>query len=244
MNSLILVRHGQSDWNAENKFTGWVDAQLSEKGKEEAKLAGKLIKDLEIHLVYSFTSFLKRAKNTLEIILDTLDVKKVKIEEAWELNERHYGSLTGLNKKETESRIGMELFKTYRRSWKIAPPEIEANNINLKFFSNLNHIIPKNNIPSTESLKNTHDRVVPYYKKKVFPLIKKNQNVLVVAHGNSLRALCKNLFKINDEDINDLEIPTGNPMQINFEKNQNILNAKYLDSGRRKKIILKEIGIN
>tara|TARA_A100001015_G_scaffold198841_1_gene221911 strand:+ start:379 stop:1098 length:720 start_codon:yes stop_codon:yes gene_type:complete len=237
MKKLIIVRHGQSEWNAKNKFTGWVDSPLSAKGKLEAKKAGKLIKELNIPITYTFTSFLIRAKNTLEIILNVLKKKNIHLTESWELNERHYGYLTGLNKKETELEIGEKLFKKYRRSWNIAPPRIRNDSIHLNSFSKLNYKIPLNKIPTTESLQNTYNRVIPYFEKKIYPLIKKNECILLVAHGNSLRALCKNLFKINNNNINNLEIPTGNPLLISFNKKFIIEEARYLDSERRKPIL-------
>ena len=236
MSNLILVRHGQSKWNAVNKFTGWVDVSLSDKGKIEASISGQLIKKLDISLKYTFVSLLSRAKGTLEIILNEMNSKCYQTYEAWELNERHYGSLTGLNKKETEFKIGKKLFKQYRRSWDITPPQITSSETNLQYFKKYKRKISIEKIPLAESLKDTYDRVVPYFKKNILPLLKKNNDILVVAHGNSLRALCKNLFKIDNNDINDLEIPTGNPLHIVFKSNLEIIKANYLDRSRGKKI--------
>jgi len=236
MSNLILVRHGQSKWNAVNKFTGWVDVSLSDKGKIEAAISGQLIKKLDISLKYTFVSLLSRAKGTLEIILNEMNSKCYQTYEAWELNERHYGSLTGLNKKETEFKIGKKLFKQYRRSWDITPPQITSSETNLQYFKKYKRKISIEKIPLAESLKDTYDRVVPYFKKNILPLLKKNNDILVVAHGNSLRALCKNLFKIDNNDINDLEIPTGNPLHIVFKSNLEIIKANYLDRSRGKKI--------
>ena len=156
MSKLILTRHGQSIWNAENRFTGWVDVDLSEKGKEEAKKSGELISELNIKIDISYTSYLKRAIETLTIILKTLNLP-MKFNTAWELNERHYGSLTGLNKEETKKKIGEEQFKKYRRSWDVAPPLMSNDSNYFKNFSPLNSGIPENKIPLTESLKNTYD---------------------------------------------------------------------------------------
>ena len=154
MSKLILTRHGQSTWNAENRFTGWVDVDLSEKGKEEAKKSGMLIRELNIKINISYTSYLKRAIETLTIVLKTLNLP-MKFNTSWELNERHYGSLTGLNKEDTRKKIGEEQFKKYRRSWDVAPPLLAKDSNYLENFSPLNNGIPKNKIPLTESLKNT-----------------------------------------------------------------------------------------
>ena len=219
MSKLILTRHGQSIWNAENRFTGWVDIDLSEKGILEAKKSGQLIKNQNITIDISYTSFLKRAIKTLTTILQENDLE-LKFNTSWELNERHYGSLTGLNKEETKNKIGEEQFKKYRRSWDILPPPMSENDTNLA----LNASIPVGMIPFTESLKDTYNRVIPYYEKEIQKHIKKNKNILISAHGNSLRTLCKYLFKISDQKINELEIPTGNPLIIQFDNNLKIQN--------------------
>ena len=239
MSKLILTRHGQSIWNAENRFTGWVDVDLSKKGVLEAQMSGRLIKNLDIKIDVSYTSFLKRAIKTLTTILkeNGLDLK---FNTSWELNERHYGSLTGLNKDETKKKIGEEQFKKYRRSWDIPPPPLSENDKNHSLFSPLNASIPLGMIPFTESLKDTYARVIPYYEKEIKIHIKKNKNVLISAHGNSLRALCKSLFKISDQKINELEIATGNPLMIEFDNNLEIKKYHYLDETRAKTIIFNQ----
>ena len=239
MSKLILTRHGQSVWNAENRFTGWVDVDLSEKGVEEAEKSGELIKKLNIKIDISYTSFLKRAIKTLTTILkkNKLDLK---FNTAWQLNERHYGSLTGLNKDETKKKIGEEQFKKYRRSWDISPPPMSENSKYLSNFSPLNGSIPKGMTPFTESLKNTYERVIPFYEKEIKKNLSNSKNILVSAHGNSLRALCKFLFYISDEKINELEIPTGNPLVIEFENNLEIKKFFYLDKTRKKNIIFNQ----
>ena len=236
MNRLILIRHGQSLWNAENRFTGWVDSPLSERGIQEAIKAGRLIKEFNIDIEEAFTSYLSRAVDTLNFLLKELDKNNLIINKTWYLNERHYGSLTGLNKEETKQKIGENLFLKYRRSWDIAPPPMEKNNKNISLFGSLNKTIPVDKVPNTESLKDTHDRVIKYYNETISNVFKKKV-VLIVAHGNSLRALCKYLFKISDEEINSLEIPTGNPMMINFLKDMVVDNARYLDKERAKPLI-------
>jgi len=239
MGKLILTRHGQSVWNAENRFTGWVDVDLSKKGILEAKISGELIKNLDIKIDVSYTSFLKRAIKTLTTILKENDLD-LKFNTSWELNERHYGSLTGLNKEETKKKIGEEQFKKYRRSWDTQPPPLAENDKNHSLFSPLNASIPLGMIPFTESLKDTYKRVIPYYENEIQKHIKENKNVLISAHGNSLRALCKYLFKISDQKINELEIPTGNPLVIEFNANLKIENYYYLDKSRSKTIIFNQ----
>ena len=239
MKQLVLIRHGQSLWNAENRFTGWVDVDLSEKGKEEAKKSGELIRKLNIKIDISYTSYLKRAIETLTIILKILNLP-MKFNTAWELNERHYGSLTGLNKEETKNKIGEEQFKKYRRSWDVAPPLMAEDSNYLENFSPLNGGIPQNKIPFTESLKSTYERVIPYYDIEINKNLKNGKNILISAHGNSLRALCKYLFKISDTKINELEIPTGNPLIIEFDNQLKIQKYYYLDDSRAKNIIFNQ----
>ena len=239
MSKLILTRHGQSVWNAENRFTGWVDVDLSEKGVLEAQKSGKLIKKLNIKIDVSYTSFLKRAIKTLTTILKENNLE-LKFNTSWEINERHYGSLTGLNKEETKNKIGEEQFKKYRRSWDIAPPPMKENDNNQSLFSPLNANIPIGMIPFTESLKDTYDRVVPYYKKEIKNKIKENKNILISAHGNSIRSLCKYLFKISDQKINELEIPTGNPLIVEFDNSFVIKKYYYLDENRAGTIIFNQ----
>ena len=234
MSSLILVRHGQSIWNLENKFTGWVDVDLAENGKSEAKKAGHLIKreNIEIDLYYS--SFQLRAKKTLKIIQEELkDFKKVK--SAWELNERHYGALTGLNKDEMKIKLGEEKVHQFRRSWDLRPDPLDKKNpyhpLNIETYKE----IPLENIPDTESLKDTYERVIKFYGKEIEH--KTSENILISAHGNSIRALCKHLFNLDDNKISKLEIPTGNPLLIELE-NSKISNCKYLDQERAKDLLV------
>jgi len=234
MSFLILVRHGQSTWNAENRFTGWVDVDLSEKGVAEAEKSGNLIKELNIDFDMCFTSYLKRAINTLEIILEVLG-KKYKYAKNWELNERHYGALTGLNKSETKKKLGEEQFKKYRRSWDIPPPSLEKDSEYSSHNDKLYKELKK--IPDTESLKDTYNRVVPFYEKNIEKYIKSEKNIIISAHGNTIRALCKKIFNISDRNINLLEIPTGNPLVIDFDNSGKVLSKRYLDQTRKKDII-------
>ena len=239
MSKLILTRHGQSLWNAENRFTGWVDVDLSEQGILEARKSGVLIKNLNINIDMTYTSFLKRAIKTLTVILEENNLE-LEINTAWEINERHYGSLTGLNKEETKIKIGDKQFKKYRRSWDIAPPPMEEKSEYQSLFSPLNVSIPVGMTPFTESLKSTYDRVVPFYENEIKKNLTDNKNVLISAHGNSLRSLCKYLFNISDTKINELEIPTGNPLVIEFGNNLEINKYYYLDETRAKTIIFNQ----
>ena len=234
MNNLILVRHGQSQWNQKKRFTGWVDIDLTKQGKSEAEYAGKLIKKLNIELHICFTSQLKRAINTLSIILNILNKSNAEITKAWELNERHYGALTGFNKAEIIKKHGSKQVQIWRRSFDVPPPPMNSlHPYKNKIYAN----IPKDKIPENESLKDTFKRVVPYYEKKIEPLISSKKNILISAHGNSLRALCKKLFYISREKIINFEIPTGNPLLIRFEDNLKVKDYKYLDTKRAKKIL-------
>ncbi len=237
MGKLIAIRHGQSTWNRENRFTGWVDVDLSDQGIKEAEKSGKLLKELNINFDIFFTSYLKRAINTLEIILKVLK-KNEKYTKAWELNERHYGALTGLNKDETKKKLGEEQFRKYRRSWDIPPPILDQNS---KLSSRRDPLYKDlKNVPNTESLKDTYERVVPFYEENMEKHLKENKNILISAHGNTIRALGKKIFNISDENISLLEIPTGNPLIINFDNSGGFINAKYLDESRKSKIIFNQ----
>jgi len=236
MSNLILVRHGQSEWNLENRFTGWVDVDLAPKGKLEACKAGELIKEKKIKFDYFFTSYQKRAINTLKLILNTLGIKNAHIIKAWQLNERHYGSLTGLNKDEMKKKLGEKKVHEFRRSWDIPPDPLSKNNpyhpANIEAYKD----IPLENIPDTESLKDTYERVLPYFTKEIQSKLI-NKNILISAHGNSLRAICKYFFKLNEDNITKLEIPTGNPLFISFNDNNEITKCYYLDKERAKDLI-------
>ena len=236
MSYLILVRHGQSVWNLEKKFTGWVDVDLTENGKLEAKKAGNLIKSQNINIDIYYTSFQLRAKNTLKLIKQELQDTKVS-KEAWQLNERHYGALTGLNKDEMKIKLGEEKVHQFRRSWDLRPDPLDKNNpyhpLNIDTYKE----IPINKIPDTESLKDTYERVLEFYMQEIENKISKN-NILISAHGNSIRALCKYLFKLDENQISKLEIPTGNPLLINLDENKKITDCKYLDSERAKDLVV------
>ena len=237
MPHLILVRHGQSEWNLEKRFTGWVNVDLTSMGKLEACKAGECIKEQNIDIDFLYSSLQIRAINTLKLIKDTLRNKN-EIIKAWELNERHYGALTGLNKDEMKKKIGEKKILEFRRSWNIKPEPLSRNSphhpLNIEIYKS----IPKKNIPDTESLEDTFNRVVSYYKKKIENKLTLKKNVLISAHGNSIRALCKYLFKINNKQIVRLEIPTGNPLLIQLDQEFKIKNCKYLIEERAKDLII------
>ena len=236
MPQLILIRHGQSEWNLEKRFTGWVDVDLTPKGKLEACKAGELIKELNLEIHYYFSSFQKRAIKTLNLIQDTLR-KKDKPIKAWQLNERHYGALTGLNKDEMREKLGEDKIHKFRRSWNIKPDPLSKNNpyhpLNIDIYNN----IPKEKIPDTESLKDTYERVIEYYNSDIRDKLAKDKNIIISAHGNSIRALCKFLFRIDNDKISLLEIPTGNPLLIQLNSNQEIIECKYLDKDRARDLL-------
>ena len=236
MSYLILVRHGQSVWNLEKKFTGWVDVDLTENGKSEAKKAGNLIKLKNINIDIYYSSFQLRAKNTLKLIKQELQDTKVS-KEAWQLNERHYGALTGLNKDEMKVKLGEEKVHQFRRSWDLRPEPLDKNNPYHPININTYKKIPQSKIPDTESLKDTYERVLNFYKQEVENEISIN-NILISAHGNSIRALCKYLFKLDENQISKLEIPTGNPLLINLDEEKKITDCKYLDKDRAKDLVV------
>ena len=236
MSFLILVRHGQSIWNLEKKFTGWVDIDLTEEGKSEAEKAGLLIKKKNIQINFYYTSYQLRANNTLNIIKKIL-VDKRNFIRAWQLNERHYGALTGLNKIEMGKKIGEDKIYEFRRSWDVRPEALSKESpyhpINIEAYKK----IPKELLPDTESLKDTYDRVLKYFEEEIREKLK-DSNILISAHGNSIRALCKNLFNLNNNQITKLEIPTGNPLIIELNKNLKIIKCEYLDKERAKDLLI------
>ncbi len=236
MNYLILVRHGQSKWNLEKRFTGWVDIDLTENGKLEAEKAGSLIKKKNIFIDLYYSSLQLRANNTLRIIQKVLNDKKEFVK-AWQMNERHYGALTGLDKIEMSQKIGDDKVYQFRRSWEIKPDPLSKESpyhpINISAYKN----VPKEKIPDTESLKDTYERVVKFYKDEIKNRLK-NKNILISAHGNSIRALCKYLFKLDNNQISNLEIPTGNPLVIELDENHKIKNCEYLDKERAKNLLV------
>ena len=236
MSNLILVRHGQSVWNLQNRFTGWVDVELTEGGELEAKKAGNLIKALDIKIDLFYSSIQLRAKDTLKLIKEILKNNEPS-QRAWQLNERHYGALTGLNKDEMKKKLGEEKVHQFRRSWDLRPDPLDKSNpyhpSNIEIYKN----VPLRNIPDTESLKDTYERVINFYNEEIEKNIT-NNNILISAHGNSIRALCKYLFRLDNTQITKLEIPTGNPLIINLNDKKEINECKYLDQERAKDLLI------
>ena len=228
MPTLVLLRHGQSQWNLENRFTGWWDVDLTEKGEGEARAAGRLLREKGFDLDRCFTSLQTRAIRTLNLVLDEMDRAWLPVTKAWELNERHYGGLTGLNKAETVAKVGEEQVKVWRRSFDIPPPPLEAGSAYDVAADRRYAGLP---IPRTESLKDTIARVLPYYEAEIVPALRAGMRVLVAAHGNSLRALEKHLSGIGDADIVRLEIPTGKPIVYELGEDLSVQRRYYLGEG-------------
>ena len=221
---LVLVRHGESEWNKLNLFTGWTDVDLSEKGHAEAAQAGKLLKAEGYDFDVCYTSYLKRAIHTLNHILDEMDRNWLPVVKTWKLNERHYGALQGLNKKETALKYGDEQVHIWRRSYDVRPPALsETDERYLEMKEKYNEYIPH-----TECLKDTIERVIPFWDAEIKPSLLEGKKVIIVAHGNSLRGLIKYLDNINDEDIVKLEIPTGNPLVYELDDNLKPIRHYYL----------------
>lgn len=231
MPKLALIRHGQSQWNLENRFTGWVDVNLTEEGESQAKKAGELLKASNIEFSQAFTSFQTRAIRTLWLALTSMGACYLPESKSWRLNERHYGGLTGLDKTETAKKHGDEQVRIWRRSYDIAPPALDKNDPNNPSNDPRYKNVPENELPNTESLKTTLERVIPYWESDIVPALK-GGNVLIAAHGNSLRAIVKHLFGLDEEEIMQVEIPTGNPLLIDLDDNLKPLSANYLDSAR------------
>ena len=224
MIKLVLVRHGQSMWNLENKFTGWTDVELSENGVVEAKEAGQVLKEKGFSFDVAYTSMLKRANHTLDYILEELGESNIPIHRSWRLNERHYGALQGLNKKETAEKYGDEQVHIWRRSYDVQPPALEDDDE--RYLEMKNQY--QEYIPHTECLKDTVERVIPYWESDIKPQILDGKNVIIVAHGNSLRGLMKYLDNMSDEEVIHLEIATGNPICYELDDELKPIRHYYL----------------
>lgn len=225
MPTLILLRHGQSEWNLENRFTGWWDVDLTERGREEARAAGELIAARGMDADLAFTSLQTRAIKTLHLGLEAMGRLWLPVEKSWRLNERHYGGLTGLDKAETAARHGDDQVKVWRRSFDVPPPPQEPGGV---FDLSADRRYAGVAIPATESLKDTIARVLPYWDERIAPALRGGSRVLIAAHGNSLRALVKHLSRIPDDEITGLEIPTGQPIVYELDGELNALDRYYL----------------
>lgn len=228
MIKLILVRHGQSVWNLENRFTGWTDVGLSEQGIKEAKEAGQKLKELGYTFDVAYTSYLKRANDTLDYILEELNEKNIPIKYSWRLNERHYGALQGLNKDDTREKYGEEQVRLWRRSADVRPPALEVTDERYPGNDPKYKDLPKEDIPTTENLLDTVKRVIKYWDTDIKQDLLENKKVIIVAHGNSLRGLIKYLDNLSDEEIMKLEIETGNPICYELDENLKPIRHYYL----------------
>ena len=228
MKKIVLLRHGESQWNKENRFTGWTDVDLSEKGVAEAEKAGDALRDAGFAFGMAYTSYLKRAVKTLNCVLDRMNEDWIPVEKTWRLNEKHYGTLLGLNKSETAAKYGDEQVHIWRRSFDVPPPAVEKTSEYYPANERRYREVPADEMPVGESLKDTIARVLPYWDSNIAPELRQGKNVLISAHGNSLRALIKYLLNISDEKILELNLPTGTPLIFDLDDKLNIVSAPEL----------------
>ncbi len=228
MYTLVLIRHGESTWNKENRFTGWHDVPLSQRGHEEAVAAGKLLAAEGFTFDHAYTSLLKRAIGTLWHVLEEMDLMWLPVTRVWKLNERHYGALQGLNKSETAEKHGEDQVKVWRRSYDTPPPELEISDERWPGHDRRYAKLDPKDIPTTECLKDTVERVVPYWESEIAPKIKAGEKLIIAAHGNSLRAMVKFLDGISDEDIVGVNIPTGMPLVYELDADLKPISKRYL----------------
>ncbi|HPR57493.1 MAG TPA: 2,3-diphosphoglycerate-dependent phosphoglycerate mutase [Bacteroidales bacterium] len=228
MKRLVLLRHGESEWNRENRFTGWTNVGLTNKGIEEAKEAGRLLKEKGFSFDMAFTSYLNRAIKTLWLALEEMDQMWIPVQKSWRLNEKHYGLLQGLNKAETAEKYGEEQVLLWRRSFDVPPSPIPENDPRHPRFDPRYKELSTNEIPATESLKDTIERMIPYWENNIKPALQKNSQILVAAHGNSLRAVVKYLKNMSEEDIIKFNIPTGIPYVFDFDEDLNLQKDEFI----------------
>ncbi|BBE30982.1 2,3-bisphosphoglycerate-dependent phosphoglycerate mutase [Tepiditoga spiralis] len=241
MYKLVLIRHGESQWNKENKFTGWTDVDLSEKGVEEAKEGGKVLKEEGFKFDIAYTSVLKRAIKTLNNVLEEMDLLWIPVYKSWRLNERHYGALQGLNKAETAKKHGEEQVKIWRRSYDIRPPVLELNDERHPALDPKYSALDTKMLPGAECLKDTVERFLPFWNDTIAPSIKEGKKVIIAAHGNSLRALVKYLDNMSDEEIISLNIPTGTPLVYELDENLNPIKKYYLGDQEKIKKAMESV---
>ena len=241
MTKLVVVRHGESTWNKENRFTGWTDVDLSEKGREEAREGGHVLRAERYTFDIAYTSVLKRAIRTLWTILDEMDLMWIPVYRSWRLNERHYGALQGLNKAETAAKFGEQQVKIWRRSYAIQPPQLTSEDERFPGNDPRYKNLSREELPLTECLKDTVDRFLPLWHETIAPDIRKGQKVLIAAHGNSLRALVKHLDNISEEDIVELNIPTGMPLVYELDDRLKPLNRYYLGDPEKVKAAMEAV---
>lgn len=240
MKKLVLLRHGESDWNKENRFTGWTDVDLSERGIKEASEAGKVLKENGFDFRLAYTSYLKRAIKTLNLVLEEMDLLWIQVEKSWRLNEKHYGNLQGLNKAETAEKYGDAQVLVWRRSYDIPPAELASDDPRNPRLDP-KYVAIGNQAPVTESLKDTVDRMVPYWESEIRESLKKHDQILVAAHGNSLRAVIKHVKGISDQDIVNLNLPTGIPYVFEFDDDLNFVKDYFLGDPEVIKKLMDEV---
>jgi len=241
MHKLVLVRHGESTWNKENRFTGWTDVDLSEAGTAEALEGGRVLREQGYVFDVAYTSVLKRAIRTLWIVLDEMDLMWIPVHRDWRLNERHYGALQGLNKAEMAGKFGEEQVKIWRRSYAVPPPALEESDPRYPGHDPRYRNLPKEQLPLTECLKDTVERFLPCWHEVIAPAVRSGQRVLIAAHGNSLRALVKFLDNISDEDIVGLNIPTGMPLVYELDGHLKPMNSYYIGDPEKVKKAMEAV---
>lgn len=241
MKKVVLIRHGQSAWNQENRFTGWTDVDLSPLGLQEAKEAGQLLKKEGFHFDMAYTSYLTRAIKTLNTVLEEMNQLWIPVEKTWRLNEKHYGMLQGLNKAETAQKYGEEQVKIWRRSYDVAPNPMEESDPRSPFQDPRYAGVDKKNLPLTESLKDTVARIVPYWKETIVPSMKHCNEILIAAHGNSLRGIIKYIKGISDTDIVALNLPTAVPYLFEFDDNMNLVSDRFLGDPEKIKALMEAV---
>jgi 2,3-bisphosphoglycerate-dependent phosphoglycerate mutase len=241
MTKLVLIRHGESDWNQQNRFTGWTDVDLSDKGRQEAKEGGEVLKREGYVFDVAYTSVLKRAIRTLWTVLDEMDLMWIPVHRSWRLNERHYGALQGLNKSETAAKFGEDQVKIWRRSYDIRPPALEPSDERFPGHDpRYKHLTPEE-LPLTECLKDTVERFLPYWHQTIAPAVKHGKRVLIAAHGNSLRALVKYLDNVSESDIVGLNIPTGMPLVYELDDELKPIRSYYLGDPEKVKAAMEAV---
>ena len=241
MTRLVLLRHGESDWNRQNRFTGWTDVDLSEKGREEATDAGRVLKEAGLTFDIAYTSVLKRAIRTLSMALDEMDLMWIPVIKSWRLNERHYGALQGLDKSETAAKFGEDQVKIWRRAYSTPPPPLELSDPRYPGSDPRYRDLTKDELPLTECLQDTVERFLPLWHKEIAPAVIKGNNVIIGAHGNSLRALVKYLDNVSDDDIVNLNIPTGMPLVYELDDLLKPLKSYYLGDPEKVKAAMEAV---
>jgi len=241
MYKIVLLRHGESVWNKENRFTGWTDVDLTEKGIEEAIEAGKTLKKEGFVFDLVFTSVLLRANKTMDLTLKEMGLENIPVKKTWRLNERHYGALQGLNKAETAAKHGEEQVLTWRRSYDIQPPALEKTDDRYPGNDPIYNNVNEKDLPLTECLKDTVERFLPYWEDEIVPAIRENKNIIIVAHGNSLRALVKHLDHITDKEILKVNIPTGLSLVYELDNNMEPINRHYLGDQEKVKKAMEAV---